>query len=388
MSRSILYPVIAAIVIFSVATVALYEAPVRAEAAFRNVVIDRDMYRASDVLGSKRLTSESRISLIFDEKGNNVLVGKTEEDNAESDHNLPGALLYIAQADGTGERLISKEPVRNAFFDKNGENVIYLTQKGELYKGGVSVSESQKLTHEAVTPHLSDDGAKIVYQKTPPGWTPGDFYEGSPGFAILDLATGEEIMVPNTNKPGDYAPILTPDSKHILFFNEGLHIIDVDGNNRTQLTQPGDGTGTYGISDDPLWSADGKYFLYHADNTVMAVELDIANKRVISAGPVARGVNPRWTDEGKNISVESADTQVDQSQLSVFDLNGKFISGDRNKEIRSTSREHSGRVSPRDVATPSLDQPKQVPAERVRINGESPAVPKEIPASAVKRTNQ
>lgn len=342
-----------AIGLILIATYALWTSANPAEAAHRTIVQDGRLFRASDVLGSKRLANDDNVQYLFDERGDLLLIGKGLQHTSDSPHVSPSAeALAIMNDDGTHEDIITQRSIRDAMFERENNRVIYSTLEADVYEYDRNDRSSRKIATEAIHPQLSPDGTKLVYEKTPPSWRPGDYFEGTPGFAILDIKTSTERVVPNTNTLGDYAPLWTPDGNHILFFNEGIHIINTDGTGRTQLTNAGDGTEAYGISDDPLWSSDGRYFLYSADYKIMLVELDLAHNKVVSAGQIASGVAPQWVDEGKTISVLSPDAKAGAAALSVVNLNSSMFRGQR--------------VAPRSVLPPLLSGPKMIAPDMIR----------------------
>lgn len=308
------------------------------EAARRTIVRDGELYRASDVFGTKRISGfgdEANIRLLFAERNGTLLVGRGFEGGAPQSELQYGTWPYLVNDDGTDERQITDRLVTQAVFDTSDDSrVFYLTREGEIYRYDDRRQSTERLAREATYFDIAPDARRLVYLKAPPGWTPGQYYEGTPGLAILDVETGQERLLTPTppwqsGLSNDYSPLWTPDGQQVIFFNNGLWIINSDGTERTQLTHPGDGTEAYGISDDPLWSSDGRYFLYHADYDIMLVELDIPHKKVVSAGPIAHGVAPQWVEEGKTISVLSPDARAGAPAISIIDLSGNVIRGDR-----------------------------------------------------------
>lgn len=400
--KSKLYvPVVCGALVIVVAGYLLSISSTQVEAARRTIAENGDLYRASDVFGSKRFTENRNIRLLFEEKNDLLLVGKGLEGGITGSEVTNGTNLYLMRSDGSNERKVTNKLVDYAQFDQRGENIIYLTQDAKLYRYNITSQNNSLLAVEAVTPSLSPDGKSLLYEKTPPGWIPGDFYDGSPGFAILNLETSEEKIVPNTDAPNDYAPLWTPDGSHIIFFgNGGSHIINLDGTERTQLTNK---EGAYADSgelipspsDYPLWSADGRYLVFHSDYVVWVVELDIPHKRLISARPIAEGVDPQWVEEGKTISVLAYDAKAGDRALAILDLDGNVIRGDRTRGTMSALI-RSERIMPNrsPESAPDVLLLQAQPASSQELRREIPSAarrqeaPQEVPPNAVTRIRE
>lgn len=394
--------VVVGIIIVTIGYMAFSSKPQQVEAQ-RTVVIDGDLYRVSDLFRSERLSNSKDIRMLFEEKNGMMLVGKGLEGyypNTDGVNAFGGTRLYFYNNDGTPEKMVSdKSDIQNAIFDKNAENIIYDTKESIIYIYNIKNGKTDQIVKEADgSLRLSLDGKNLLYQKRIPGnnsWTiDGADYP----FAIFDLNTRKEKIISNITEHYGYSPIWTPDGKRILFFGNGIELINIDGTERTKLTQEGYKLNIGGISDDPLWSSDGRYFLYHSDYDIMLVELDIPNKRVITAGPIAYGVAPRWAEEGKTISVLSPDAKAGAPALSIIDLNGKVLYGNKSheKDYYSPSKGAFRRVAPRPVSPPLPPEPaREIPwkllspeLQKESKNTQSIDIPKEIPAGSFKSTTQ
>jgi len=324
--------------------------------AERIVAFNGDIYRASDAFGSKKIIENKDVKILFEEKGDKILLGKGFEGGEPGTEGNYSTYLYVMDNNGLNEQRITDEFVDYAVFSKiDGNTIYYLTKNGKIYTYNILTKTNRLLTIEASFFDISSDGKLLVYEKAPTGWTPNQYFEGSPGFAVLDISTTKETLIPNTDEShgGGYAPLWIPNTNYILFFSDGIYMMDLNGVNRIQLTKMGDGTDTYGISDDPLWSSDGRYFIYHSDYEIKLIELDIKNKRVISAGAIAYGVEPRWVEEGKTISVLSPDAKAGAPSLSIVNLKGKVLSGDKTYESKYYSLLKGSllRIKPKKVVT-------------------------------------
>lgn len=379
------------ILIIAIGYIAFSSRPQQVEAQ-RTVVIDGDLYRASNLSGAEQITNTKDIRMLFEEKNGLMIVGKGYEGGIPHTEQVGGTQLYLYSNDGTAkEKMVSeKSDVVSAIFDKNAENIFYYTIEDELYQYNIKSGENKKIAKEALPPRLSPDGKSLLYAKIPANWVLGGVDGGPTGFAILDLSTGIERKIPNTDSL--YGSLQwTPDGKHII--SSGLYIINIDGTELTQLTKHGDRTEAYGIGRDPLWSLDGRYFIYEFNGEIILVELDIPNKRVITAGPIAYGVAPRWVEEGKTISVFSPDAKAGAPMLSIVDLNGKVLQGDKSheKEYYSSLKGAFRRVAPKPVPPPPPPEPpREIPPGVFHsIDAtQSPDVPQRIPAGSLKPITQ
>ncbi len=362
----------------------VFSAPSQAQAQ-RTFVIDGDLYRASDVFGSRRITNREDIQILFEERNSRFLIGRGFASTENDAHPDSGTALSLIPADGTSEQVVVFDSVvSDAFFDRSGRGIFYLTRRGEIHQYDSETRQNKVLAKEASRADISPDGKSLVYVKAPPNWGPADSFDGSPGIVVLDIASGVEKIV--TKQQFDYAPYWTPDGNHIIFFNEGMWIVNVNGTERTQLTFPGDGTEAYGISDDPLWTSDGRYLLYHADYVVRLVEIDIPNKRVISVRLIGEGTAPQWLKEGETLSLIARDARANDPAVTVLDVSGNVLSGDESRGSGSRLIQELRRVPTRSNPPTSSEQyvPLETPILQMQQTESHPAanVRGEVPKEA------
>lgn len=305
--------------------------PQKAEAANRIISNEGDLYQASDVFGSKRLTNSKTIKMSFGEKNGLILVGKGVEGVTPGSESVGGTRLHLLRTDGTDVREVTADTVEYAFFDKKNDRLFYLTAKKSLYSSDITSGKNTLIASKVITPSISFDGNYVAYTKMPDNWEGGPYTEGALGIAVRNISTGEEHMITHTQE--DYAPLWSPDGEHIVFSSvskEGLNslfVVDIDGSNRTQLTnigQKGFSPDTVpGISDSPLFSTDGKYLVFESDRQIWSINLDLKGKKVISAKSIAYGVRPEWIEDGKRLSVVSTTASQGAPSLMVVDIDGK-----------------------------------------------------------------
>lgn len=390
------------IIIVAIGYTAFSSRPQQVEAQ-RTVVIDGDLYRASDLFRSARLSNSKDIRMLFEEKNGMMLVGKGYEGSIPNTEQGGSTQLYLYSNDGTAkEKMVSeKSDVVSAIFDKNAENIFYSTIDANLYKYNIQTKQIKLLAKDMNLASLSPDGKELVYLKLPLNWTMGESFLG---FALLNIETGKEIIVPNTNHENDYRAVFTPDGKRLFFFS-GFNFINLDGTGRKSSFKDGyyiDSISANIVSigmDNPLWSKDGRYFLYEGNNNdILLIEIDTKNSLIISIGQIAYGTNPQWLEEGKTISVLSPDAKAGAPALSIVDLNGKVISGDKSheKDYYSLSKGAFRRVAPKPVPPPPPPEPpREIPwkslspkLQKESKNIQSSDIPKEIPANIFKPTTQ
>jgi len=298
--------------------------------AKRVLLIDGDLYSLSSLYGNNQITHGKDTKILFEEKNGKILFGKGFESMSGEVNDFASTRLFILNETGAEEQISNDANVFYALSDKDMANVVYLTEGYNLYKYNVATKKTILLTTNASRPDISKDGKKIVYLKLPKDFAGDNGFDQFPGIAILDLETLEERILPNSNRQGDHAPHFTPNGQHILL--SGLAIMNIDGSEYTKLIKQGDGISNLSIEGNSIWSPDGRYFIHEFNNEIIVLELNITNKRLVSAGAIAYGISPKWVEEGKTISVLAPDKKIGDDILSVVNLNGKVLSGDKSKE--------------------------------------------------------
>lgn len=375
------------IIIVAIGYIAFYSKPQQVEAQ-RTVVIDGNLYTASNLYSSGPITNTNDVRILYEEKNGMMLVGKGLEGYYPNTEDGGGTTLYLYTNDGQ-TKVSDKANVNYAIFDKEGENIIYHTFTDEIYLYSIKHDKNKRLVSEAYIPKLSPDGKSILFHKYILESQVGIIQHG---FAILDLNSKKYKIIPNSQ--GNSEPSWTPDGEHVLFRNECFGMMNVDGTDIKKLLNPGDGV-CVPVSDLPLlWSPDGKYALFQGNNDeIISFEFDIKGKKIITGGPIGYGTSPKWLEESKTISVLSPDAKVGDPALSVIDLNGKVLQGDKSheKDYYSPSKGAFRRVAPKPVSPPLPPEPaREIPPGVFHLinTTQFPDVPKKIPNDALKPITQ
>lgn len=306
--------------------------------AEKYILYDNDIYLASELAGSKRITTNGDIKYLYGHENNLLLLGKQKGKPVPASEDIGYTNLYLHKIDSKEEELISDEPIQSAFFNKHNKNqIIFVTTSAETKMYDLESKKIKKLAEKSLNPNVNNASTKVVYKKLSPNWLPGEYLDGSLGLYVTDIQTGQENQL--TSGEMDYAPLWSPNGKYVIFYSnnpEGLNslfAVNNDGSDLVQLSNIGE---TF-VSDKtvdspselPIWSNDGKYIVYESDRRIWVNELDLDNKKLISAKAIAYGVSPEWVEDGKTISVVTTKASEKSSAITVMDLEGNII---RNKQ--------------------------------------------------------
>lgn len=279
--------------------------------ASRIILENGDLYSISETIGAQRYTNLGDIKFVFDQKYDKALYGRGWQGALPETEVTGGTELWLRKLGSKQDRKIAEERVTYAFFDPEATKIYYTTENWDLFVVNIDGSNKTKVAEKALFPDLSRDGQYLVYQKLNADWQPGDYSDQALGLAVLDLKTKEEKLVTKTFE--DFSPIWSPNGEKIAFFSrspEGLaslFMVNADGSNRVQLTNIGqtvfsDKT-VPSLSERPIWSKDGKHFIYESDRVIWHLEFNEAQSQVVKAEKVAYGIDPEWKEDGKSITV-------------------------------------------------------------------------------------
>lgn len=173
--------------------------------------------------------------------------------------------IYIMNADGSNQTLISKTPAYYASpsWSPDSKQIVYaafLYGNFEIFVMNADGTEVKQLA-VGQNPTWSPDGSRIVYNATPMGHT------GSQIFVMNADGSGQTQL---TDNPGwNETPAWSPDAKRIAFSyinKKNIHapevwdifIINSDGSGQTQVTHTSNTNPRQGCG-NPTWSPDGSF---------------------------------------------------------------------------------------------------------------------------------
>ena len=221
--------------------------------------------------------------------------------------------------DGTEIRKVTDRQVQFALLSPVGDYIFYLSAVGDIFKQDIETGQEEKVTDLATSFNISPDGRYLSFLKLPSTWQPGEMGYATKGISILDTQTSEERLL--TQRESDYVAYWTPDGQHLLVpgvDSEGdsaLFLVTHDGSTSTQLT----GTTNWhyvgneqipSVASVPLISPDGRIIVYEGDRDVWMLELNQEKSALTKAKCIAYGTNPKWVEEGKTFTAQSADSTL------------------------------------------------------------------------------
>lgn len=189
----------------------------------------------------------------------------------------------------------------DSVLSSDGTQIFFASERDgnlEIYRMDASGKNPVNLTrHPAhdMQPHVSPNGKQLVFRS-----------KRDPSGLYLMNADGSHLRYLTTG----LRPAWSPDGRRIAFYErQDIWVIDVDGQNRTRLTQ--DSVGNFA----PAWSPDGRQIAFGSWRDWAAGEvanleeiyvMDATgeNKRRLTH---ARGIDsdPVWSPDGKQIAFDS-----------------------------------------------------------------------------------
>jgi len=158
--------------------------------------------------------------------------------------------IYTMKSDGSDRKQLTftQEREDEPAWSRDGTKIAFVRVQlnGNLYYSEIFVmnadgSDQQRLTQSKYdqSPTWSPDGTKIAFSRL----------DSSNGIFVMNADGSDQRAVAS----GFLEPAWSPDGlKLAVRDNYGIYLINVDGSNRTQITQP-----AFDLDYDPAWSPDG-----------------------------------------------------------------------------------------------------------------------------------
>jgi TolB protein len=224
---------------------------------------------------------------------------------------------------------------------------------------GAGVAQLSLAGEQVLSPVWSNDGRRIAYTR---------FGAGVGAIMVLDLTTGQRVVVPGTSTALNITPAFSPDGRILTYAHSGeegtdlfsadlaqnccvqrltvgryadnlsptyapdgrrmafvstragqsqIYVMAADGTDQ-ELFAPFD-FGATGPSNAPEWSPDGTSVVFHRDvnRAPQIFILDVASRRVRQLTSSGRNEDPTWAPDGRHIGFVS--DRSGRRQLWVID---------------------------------------------------------------------
>jgi Tol biopolymer transport system component len=298
--------------------------------ASRAVLRDQALY-VVDGTASKRLVVPGAVASVFADTNGTALFSVQRDIGHTDSEDLGTVDLYFNGDLRAPIRLAG--PIMSATLDLPRRLAYYTTPSAELRRVRLDGTDDQHVADKALSPAVAPDGTRLVFQKLPADWTAGNYYDRALGLTVLDLATGSEHRV--TDAWEDFGATWSPDGTTLLFGSANprgiasLYAVSANGGHKRQLTNVGHDRirpDTVPVpSERPQWSPDGNAITFASDNAVWYVGTDKALAHVTAAKQLAFGHSPRWSADGKSVSVVVGNAGTPGTDLIDVDLSGSLI---------------------------------------------------------------
>ncbi|MDE0300629.1 MAG: hypothetical protein OXN17_18490 [Candidatus Poribacteria bacterium] len=216
--------------------------------------------------------------------------------------------IYVMDGDGRNLRRVTVNPNvdRLQAWSPDGKKIAFVSNRNNANKDHTQIwvidadgKNPIRLTNGLVDsyPDWSPDGTKIVYDAH---LGPEEHNIAPAGITVMDADGNNKRLL----TPEGAHPSWSPDGKRIAFIsgkNPGdspqIYVMDVDGRNRTQLTDD------FVRKRLPSWSHDGKRIAYEGNHVIWVVDSDGENQRQITK--VNNDGHPTWSPDSQSIAFRS-----------------------------------------------------------------------------------
>ena len=237
--------------------------------------------------------------------------------------------IYLTDIDGRHQTRLTRSDPQDRFplWSPDRSRLAFGSQVGgdhwELWVMNVDGTDPRPLATRIVAKghrEWSHDGTRIVFAAK---------VEGDIEVFSVDVASGRLVRL--THSPGEDAdPSWSPDDTHIVFSsmrdgNSEIYEMRADGTELRRLTNHA------ALDRSPAWSPDGARIAFTSardgDRDIYLIRVDDGRVERLTTGAHATNDLPRWSPNGANITVQTAEPNYDIQLLRVADRERRTIAG-------------------------------------------------------------